>query len=423
MAIQSLCVDMQLKGNEDSNTAAMLRRMGSNLCREEMSTSRSAQSFCSMLEPMLRNVVREVVQQKFDQFVVALQRPLSSVAPPRSNHLLMEKQPPVASLELMFVDQMSTHIYTKCKIRNRDDKPLQVKLVDAMTKETPVFSPSKTMKVEIVVLNGNFPSQKEEDWTADEFNSNLVKQRDGKPPLLVGECTAVLSGGMATFQEVEFSDNSRWVRTGKFVLGARVCYGNGGGARIKEATTKPFKVLDRRGEAYKKHYPPMPNDEVWRLKKIGKDGAFHVRLDNAKVRTVEEFVRLMDKDPKRLRNILGKGMSEKMWKATTKHARTCKVEEKQCLYQGQLQMNDQLNKANGVAYNGCFATQMNSVEEYGAETRLVSSYQQQNMNMPAYEQGRSEDNNRTLQSNMQMNTTIVIENMDFELFALQQVSS
>lgn len=55
--------------------------------------------------------------------------------------------------------------------------------------------------------------------------------------------------------------------------------------------------------------------------------------------------------------ILGKGMSEKMWKATTKHARTCKVEEKQCLYQGQLQMNDQLNKANGVAYNGCFATQ------------------------------------------------------------------
>ncbi|XP_074580710.1 calmodulin-binding protein 60 D-like [Curcuma longa] len=291
-------------------------------------------------------------------------------------------------------------------LRNRDNKPLQVKLVDAMTKGTPVVSPSSTMKVEIVVLNGNFPSRKEEDWTADEFNSNLVKQRDGKPPLLVGECTAVLSGGMATFQEVEFSDNSRWVRTGKFVLGARVCYGNGGGARIKEAATKPFKVLDRRGEAYKKHYPPMPNDEVWRLDKIGKNGAFRVRLEKAKVRTVGEFVRLLNTDAKYLRNILGKGMSEVMWKATTKHARTCKVEEKQCLYQGQ---------ANGVPYSGCFATQMNSVEECGAGTWSVSSYQQQNMHMPAYEQGRSEDNIRTLQSNMQLNCTIVLENMDFEL--------
>lgn len=202
--------------------------------------------FRTCTEDITKVQVREVVQQKLDQFVVAPQRPLS-IAPPRSNRLLVEEQPQVASLELVFMDQMSTHIYTKCKIRNRDNKPLQVKLVDALAKETPV-SPSITMKVEIVVLNGNFPSRREEDWTTDEFNSNLVKQRDGKPPLLVGECTAVLSGGMATFQEVEFSDNSRWVRSGKFVLGARVCYGNGGGSRIKEATTKPFKVLDRRGE-------------------------------------------------------------------------------------------------------------------------------------------------------------------------------
>lgn len=58
---------------------------------------------------------------------------------------------------------------------------------------------------------------------------------------------------------------------------------------------------------------------------------------------------------------------------------------------------------------------VNSVEECGGEAWPVSSYQRQNMNMPAaYEQGR-EDNIRTLQTNMQMSSPFVMENMEFEL--------
>ncbi len=54
---------------------------------------------------------------------------------------------------------------------------------------------------------------------------------------------------------------------------------------------------------YKKHYPPALSDEVWRLDKIGKDGAFHKRLNKAGLWSVEDFLRLVVMDPQRLRNV------------------------------------------------------------------------------------------------------------------------
>lgn len=54
---------------------------------------------------------------------------------------------------------------------------------------------------------------------------------------------------------------------------------------------------------YKKHYPPALNDEVWRLEKIGKDGSFHKRLNSAGILTVEDFLRLVVRDPQKLRKV------------------------------------------------------------------------------------------------------------------------
>ena len=54
---------------------------------------------------------------------------------------------------------------------------------------------------------------------------------------------------------------------------------------------------------YKKHYPPALMDEVWRLEKIGKDGAFHKRLSNDNINTVKDFLTLLYTDPARLRNV------------------------------------------------------------------------------------------------------------------------
>lgn len=61
---------------------------------------------------------------------------------------------------------------------------------------------------------------------------------------------------------------------------------------------------------YKKHYPPALSDDVWRLEKIGKDGAFHKRLNNAGIFTVEEFLQLVVRDSQKLRNVsVGLGLS------------------------------------------------------------------------------------------------------------------
>lgn len=54
---------------------------------------------------------------------------------------------------------------------------------------------------------------------------------------------------------------------------------------------------------YKKHYPPALNDDVWRLEKIGKDGSFHKRLNNAGIFSVEDFLRLVVRDPQKLRSV------------------------------------------------------------------------------------------------------------------------
>lgn len=65
-----------------------------------------------------------------------------------------------------------------------------------------------------------------------------------------------------------------------------------------ETVFTPFSLT-----VYKKHYPPALNDDVWRLEKIGKDGSFHKRLNNAGIFSVEDFLRLVVRDPQKLRSV------------------------------------------------------------------------------------------------------------------------
>lgn len=54
---------------------------------------------------------------------------------------------------------------------------------------------------------------------------------------------------------------------------------------------------------YKKHHPPDLSDEVWRLEKIGKGGAFHRRLNRENINTVKDFLTLLNLDASRLRQV------------------------------------------------------------------------------------------------------------------------
>ena len=44
--------------------------------------------------------------------------------------------------------------------------------------------------------------------------------------------------------------------------------------------------------ALAKRYPPESDDEVWRLKKIRKDGPFHKRLQDANISKVKDILNL-----------------------------------------------------------------------------------------------------------------------------------
>ncbi|KAL4304644.1 hypothetical protein GQ457_10G005320 [Hibiscus cannabinus] len=284
----------------------------------------SLQKLCSSLEPILRRVVSEEVE-----------RALAKLAPPRINGRSSPKQlegPDGRSLQLRFRTRLSLPLFTGGRVEGEQGAAIHVVLVDSSTGHVVTTGPEASVKLDVVVLEGDFNNEDDGDWTQEEFESHVVKEREGKRPLLTGDLQVNLKEGVGTLGDLTFTDNSSWIRSRKFRLGLKVASGYCEGIRVREAKTEAFTVKDHRGELYKKHYPPALNDEVWRLEKIGKDGSFHKRLNGEGIFTVEDFLRLVVKDQQKLRNILGSGMSNKMWEALLDHAKTCVLSGKLYVY-------------------------------------------------------------------------------------------
>ncbi|TYH36423.1 hypothetical protein ES332_D13G263900v1 [Gossypium tomentosum] len=300
----------------------------------------SLQKLCSSLEPILRRVVSEEVE-----------RALAKLAPPRLNGRSSRKcleGPGGGSLQLRFRSRLSLPLYTGGKVEGEQGAAIHIVLVDSNTARVVTTGPEASMKLDVVVLEGDFSNEDDEDWTQEEFDSHLVKERPGKRPLLTGDLQVTLKEGVGTLGDLTFTDNSSWIRSRKFRLGLKVASGYCEGIRVREAKTEAFTVKDHRGELYKKHYPPALNDEVWRLEKIGKDGSFHKRLSAEGIFTVEDFLRLVVRDQQKLRNILGSGMSNKMWEALLDHAKTCVLSGKLYVYY----TDDSRNS--GVVFNNIY---------------------------------------------------------------------
>jgi hypothetical protein len=99
-----------------------------------------------------------------------------------------------------------------------------------------------------VVLQGDFPVGDDENWPQADFESFVVKERDGKRPLLTGDLSVTLKDGLGTLGEFHFTDNSSWIRSRKFCLGLKVAPGYCEGVRVREAKSESFTVKDHRGE-------------------------------------------------------------------------------------------------------------------------------------------------------------------------------
>ncbi|KAK4280785.1 hypothetical protein QN277_012361 [Acacia crassicarpa] len=282
----------------------------------------------SALEPLLRRVVTEEVERAMTQ--------CGSRSMTRSPSLRIEAfaQTQACSYQLMFSKKLSLPIFTGTRILDSEGNPIQVMLVEKNGDQCVRISLPQPIKLELVVLDGDFPADDKEAWTTEEFDRHILKERNGKRPLLTGDLNLTMRDGIAPTGDIEFTDNSSWIRSRKFRVAVRVAPGSNLGVRIREGMTEAFVVKDHRGELYKKHHPPMLNDEVWRLEKIGKDGAFHRKLSSERIHTVQDFLKLLTVDTQKLRKILGLGMSEKMWDVTVKHAKTCVMGTKLYMYRG-----------------------------------------------------------------------------------------
>ncbi|XP_042030394.1 calmodulin-binding protein 60 C-like [Salvia splendens] len=284
----------------------------------------SLQKLCSSLEPILRRVVSEEVE-----------RALAKLGPAKLNGRVSPKRiegPDGRNLQLQFRSKLSLPLFTGGKVEGEQGTAIYIVLLDANTGHLVTSGSESSVKLDVVVLEGDFNNEDDDDWSQETFESHIVKEREGKRPLLTGDLQVTLKQGVGTIGELTFTDNSSWIRSRKFRLGLKVASGICEGIRIREAKTDAFTVKDHRGELYKKHYPPALNDEVWRLEKIGKDGSFHKRLNKAGIFTVEDFLRLVVRDPQKLRHILGSGMSNKMWDVLEQHSKTCVLGGKLYVY-------------------------------------------------------------------------------------------
>ncbi|OMP10733.1 Calmodulin binding protein-like protein [Corchorus olitorius] len=283
------------------------------------------QSVQHLLEPVLEPLIRRVVREEVE---VALRKHLNSM---KRNGGKEVNSTESRSLQLQFLNNLSLPVFTGARVEAEECSAIKVAIIDALTGQIVTSGTESSAKVEVVVLEGDFDGDEGENWTLEEFKNNIVREREGKKPLLTGDAFLTLTEGIGFVGEISFTDNSSWTRSRRFRLGARVVDGSDG-TRVREAKTESFIVRDHRGELYKKHHPPALSDEVWRLEKIGKDGAFHKRLSRENINTVKDFLTMLFIDPTRLRHILGTGMSAKMWEVTVEHARTCVLDKRLYLY-------------------------------------------------------------------------------------------
>ncbi|KAG7613942.1 CALMODULIN-BINDING PROTEIN60 [Arabidopsis suecica] len=308
------------KGRIEGGSSEDKRRRFKSVVQEVM----RLQTVKHFLEPVLEPLIRKVVKEEVE---LALGKHLAGIK------WICEKEThPLESrnLQLKFLNNLSLPVFTSARIEGDEGQAIRVGLIDPSTGQIFSSGPASSAKLEVFVVEGDFNSVS--DWTDEDIRNNIVREREGKKPLLNGNVFAVLNDGIGVMDEISFTDNSSWTRSRKFRLGVRIVdqfdY-----VKIREAITESFVVRDHRGELYKKHHPPSLFDEVWRLEKIGKDGAFHRRLNLSNINNVKDFLTHFHLNSSKLRQVLGTGMSSKMWEITLDHARSCVLDSSVHVYQ------------------------------------------------------------------------------------------
>ncbi len=148
-------------------------------------------------------------------------------------------------LRLQFVNSCSKDKYSTHKIEADDESPLQVAIYDHNNRIV-TSEPFSSMRVQIVVINGDFDHDHRGQWTKKDFDTKIVHGRPQKGQLLSGELKFRLQNGVGYLSSAKFQDNSSFVPSKKFKLGVMAA-DERISERIQEGITESFAVKDVRG--------------------------------------------------------------------------------------------------------------------------------------------------------------------------------
>ncbi|XP_038879917.1 calmodulin-binding protein 60 G-like isoform X2 [Benincasa hispida] len=334
--------------------------------------------------PKMEHEFRQQVSKEIERMMISR---IYSLSPsPSEQHESEEGEVPTTSktlkLKLCFSNSISPLIFTNNEIKSEHGEPLKVLIHDATNSNTIISTgPSSSALVEFFIL-GEFDSSKRQDdetpWTSSDFDKSILTPRDGKRPLIIGSDRQLyLQNGVGFVKNLIVTDNSSWMKSKMFRLGARikdeksqVQFG-----RIGEAVSRPFRVMDQRGEGNQKHHPPRREDEIWRLEGISKDGIYHKNLSSQGIKTVGDFLKAYQKNnnPTTLRMMLGKRVLDKTWNMMVKNAEECIVDNVPINDDRTVQANNlaEINQVMGdEAFQGNFGFMQNNFGESNDLPRL-----------------------------------------------------
>uniref|UniRef100_A0A0E0J585 Calmodulin-binding protein-like n=1 Tax=Oryza nivara TaxID=4536 RepID=A0A0E0J585_ORYNI len=228
------------------------------------------------------------------------------------------------AVELRFLNKLKPRLYyTQEKITAEDGTVIQI----ALFKDNQIVKsgPLSSARIEFVALEGDFNDVAPENWTEYMFNQNIA--RSPKGPVLGGVCQIKLKNGEASPSGISFVVPSSKSRSGMFILAARVHSSDKAGFRIMEALMNPVEVQVYRNKANKNSDTPKLKDDVYRLKGISKKGTRFDWLKHNGINTVEDMLKALNKNEKKIRTECFKlEKNSKDWKETVKHARKCDLE-------------------------------------------------------------------------------------------------
>ncbi|KAL0335704.1 UNVERIFIED_CONTAM: Calmodulin-binding protein 60 A [Sesamum radiatum] len=138
-----------------------------------------------VLEPLIRRVVKEEMDLALRKYIISMKRNCGKdIQPPESR-----------SLKLQFSNAISLPVFTGTRIEGEGCTSMEVALVDIPTGQVVSSGLGSSCKVEIVVLEGDFDGDDGDNWTLEEFRNNIVREREGKKPLLTGDAIFILKDG------------------------------------------------------------------------------------------------------------------------------------------------------------------------------------------------------------------------------------